>query len=98
MTRNQLAYQQNLETQRANLAKESENYRSNVAREQEAHRAAVAQEQETRRHNQNSERISGLTGTLSSVGSLARGLGSTIGTVLSLPATLKGNATNFFTF
>lgn len=34
MTANQIAYQANLETQRANRAKEAENYRSNRAQEE----------------------------------------------------------------
>lgn len=51
MTRNQLSFQENLETNRHNLATESENYRSNLAHERETHRANLAQEAETFRAN-----------------------------------------------
>lgn len=44
MTQNQLAYQANLEAQRANQAREAENLRSNQAREAETHRSNVVAE------------------------------------------------------
>lgn len=77
MTRNQLQFQQNLETARANRAMERENQRSNIAREKENTRSNLAKERENVRHNTTSEAInaagtviSGVTGTLRGVGSL----------------------------
>lgn len=55
MTRNEILYQQNLETNRANVAKETEAHRSNVANETETNRANVARETETHRANTASE-------------------------------------------
>lgn len=51
MTANQIAWQNMLETRRANVARELETNRSNVARETETNRANVAKEGETKRHN-----------------------------------------------
>lgn len=51
MTRNQLVYQQNLETARSNRERERETNRSNVANETETHRSNTARETETNRHN-----------------------------------------------
>lgn len=67
MTKNQLQYHANLETQRhnlateqetkrSNLAEETENYRSNLAREQENFRSNTAKELENNRHNVVSEK------------------------------------------
>lgn len=77
MTRNQLQFQQNRETARANRAMERENQRSNMAREHENVRSNKARERENIRHNTTSEAISaagtvisGVTGALKGVGSL----------------------------
>lgn len=51
MTRNQIMYQQNVETKRSNLANELESNRHNVATETETNRSNVAREQETNRSN-----------------------------------------------
>lgn len=51
MTRNQVYYQQNVETNRSNLAREYETHRSNVANEMETMRANMAREAETYRSN-----------------------------------------------
>lgn len=70
MTRNQIAYQQNLETQRSNLANESLRYkelqetgRHNVVTEAESERSNRARENETNRHNVQSEML-GMTQAL----------------------------------
>lgn len=52
MTRNQILYQQNVETKRANVARETETNRSNVVNERENERSHRAVEAETARHNQ----------------------------------------------
>lgn len=57
MTRNQLTYHANLETERANKAKEYENIRSNLAKEKETNRSNLVREAETQRTNQANERI-----------------------------------------
>lgn len=51
MTKNELLYQQNLETNRSNLAREVETNRANVANETETNRANLAREAETYRSN-----------------------------------------------
>lgn len=56
MTTNQVAYQNLLEAQRANKAREDENRRSNIAREVETNRSNVAKETETNRSNLVNER------------------------------------------
>lgn len=51
MTTNQLAYMANMETIRANRAREDETHRSNLATEGERYRSNLAMETETRRSN-----------------------------------------------
>lgn len=51
MTANQIAYWNNQETIRANMAKEAETNRANRARETEENRSNLAREQETHRSN-----------------------------------------------
>ena len=46
-----LTFQNYLETQRSNLARETETHRSNVAQETETHRSNAAREEETHRSN-----------------------------------------------
>lgn len=57
MTRNQLTYQANLETARANFEKERENKRSNMAREAETNRSNLVKEAETERSNRKNEKL-----------------------------------------
>lgn len=57
MTKNQIAYQNLLETGRSNRAREFETNRNNVATETETNRANVARERETNRANQAQERL-----------------------------------------
>lgn len=51
MTRNQIAYQQTVETNRANVARETETHRANLVNEAETARANKAREAETARSN-----------------------------------------------
>lgn len=51
MTRNEILYQQNVETERSNRARETETNRSNLANERENERSHLANEQETARSN-----------------------------------------------
>jgi hypothetical protein len=71
LTTNQIVYQQLLETQRSNkaredetirsnVAKETENLRSNLAKELETERSNREREKETNRHNVSSESIEGI--------------------------------------
>lgn len=55
MTKNQLQYWQNVETQRSNLARETETNRNNMAVESETHRANLAREVEAHRANVSNE-------------------------------------------
>lgn len=57
MTKNQLEYWRNVETQRNNQAVEAETNRSNLARENETRRNNMATEQEINRHNLATERL-----------------------------------------
>lgn len=56
MTQNQIAYQANIETKRANLARETETHRTNVANEEENKRYHTASVAETNRANLAKER------------------------------------------
>lgn len=56
MTANQIAYQNLLETQRANVVKENENARSNMAREYETNRSNLANEAIARERNAETQR------------------------------------------
>lgn len=86
MTRNQLEYHANRETERANIARERENYRSNLAKETELNRSNLAKEyqarkelDETIRANKTREGIQRAevpAKYLSAFGTLARGAGS----------------------
>lgn len=51
MTRNQLMYWQNVETERSNKAREAETHRYNTEYLKELNRSNVTREQETERHN-----------------------------------------------
>lgn len=58
MTRNQIEFWRNVETNRSNVAQEQETRRSNLARELETNRSNLANEKETNRHNLATERLS----------------------------------------
>lgn len=57
MTKNQLDFWKNQETERSNRANEAETHRANVERETEQHRSAVAKETEDLRHHTADENI-----------------------------------------
>jgi vacuolar-type H+-ATPase subunit I/STV1 len=83
MTKNQLEYQSLREDKRHNEISEAETKRSNLAKETETNRSNLAEELETKTHNRISETnegnknaITGLTGTLNSLGNIMKGVGS----------------------
>lgn len=82
MTANEVAYWNLQEQKRANLVDEAERQRANMTKEVETERSNRVREQETARANRAQEDLGQqrvdtetLTGTLSGVGSVLRGLG-----------------------
>lgn len=83
MTRNQLMYHSNLETERSNRARELETHRSNIATEVETRRSNLAKESETYRSNVANEKNQRLKTWVSAGTSLLNSAANTGGNVMA---------------
>lgn len=95
MTRNQILYHQNRETERTNRVKEEEQHRTNVVQEQERERAARAQE--AIQNKEASTRrlqaiLSPITSLIGAAGSMATGGISNIGKTAAARITAAAHA------